>query len=103
MTGFMAMLQGGGGGSFIMVILPWVLIFAVFYILIILPQKRRQRELQSTIANLKSGDRIVTNGGLIGTITSVRETTLLVRSADKSIVEIARSAVAGLQSDEEKK
>jgi preprotein translocase subunit YajC len=93
----------GGGGNFIVAILPWLLIFGVFYVLIILPQRKRQRELQETIANLKAGDRVVTTGGIIGTITSVRETSLLLRSADKSILEVARSAVAGLQSEEDKK
>jgi preprotein translocase subunit YajC len=92
-----------GGGSFLTLILPWVLIFGVFYVLIILPQRRRQRELQETIANLKAGDRIVTTGGIIGTVQSVRETSLIMRSADKSMLEIARSAVAGLQQEEEKK
>jgi preprotein translocase subunit YajC len=94
---------GGGGGSFLVAMLPWLLIVGVFYVLIIMPQRRRQRELQETIANLKAGDRVVTTGGIIGTITAVRETSLLLRSADKSIIEVARSAVAGLQSEEEKK
>ena len=92
--------QNAGGGSFIVAILPWLLIFGVFYVLIILPQRKRQRELQETISNLKAGDRVVTTGGIIGTITAVRETSLLLRSADKSIIEVARSAVAGLQSEE---
>jgi preprotein translocase subunit YajC len=92
-----------GGGNILTLILPWVLIFGVFYVLIILPQRRRQRELQETISNLKAGDRIVTTGGIIGTVQSVRETSLIMRSADKSMLEIARSAVAGLQQEEEKK
>ncbi len=95
--------QGGGAGSFLTLILPWVLIFGVFYVLVVLPQRRRQRELQETIANLKSGDRILTTGGIIGTVQSVRDTSLIIRSADKSMIEIARSAVAGLQTEEEKK
>lgn len=93
----------GGAGSFLTLILPWVLIFGVFYVLIILPQKRRQRELQETISNLKAGDRIVTTGGIIGVVQSVRDTSLIMRTADKSMLEIARSAVAGLQQEEEKK
>jgi preprotein translocase subunit YajC len=92
--------QNPGGGSLLVTILPWLLIFGVFYVLIILPQRKRQRELQQTISNLKAGDRIVTTGGIIGTITSVRETSLLLRSADKSIIEVSRSAVAGLQGEE---
>jgi preprotein translocase subunit YajC len=93
----------GGAGSFLTLILPWLLIFGVFYVLIILPQRRRQKELQETISNLKAGDRVVTTGGIIGTVQSVRETSLILRSADKSMIEIARSAVAGLEKEEEKK
>jgi len=83
-------------------LLPILLIIGVFYILLIRPQQKRQRELQETIAQLKAGDRIVTNGGIIGVITNVRDTSFLIRSADKSILEISRSAVAGVE-DEEKK
>ena len=99
-TLFILFQNAGGGGSFIVAILPWLLIFGVFYVLIIMPQRKRQRELQETISNLKAGDRVVTTGGIIGTITAVRETSLLLRSADKSIIEVARSAVAGLQTEE---
>jgi preprotein translocase subunit YajC len=102
-TLFILFQNPGGGGGLLISILPWLLIFGVFYVLIILPQRKRQRELQDTIANLKAGDRVVTTGGIIGTITAVRETSLLLRSADKSILEVARSAVAGLQGEEEKK
>lgn len=81
--------------------LPIVLIIAVFYFLLIRPQQQRQRQLQETIANLKAGDRVVTTGGVIGIITTVRDTSFLIRSADKTILEIARSAIAGI--DEEGK
>ena len=94
---------GGGIGGFLISMLPLFLIFAVFYVLIILPQRKRQRELQETVASIKAGDRIVTTGGIIATVTAVRDATLLVRSADKSILEISRSAVAGLHGIEEKK
>ena len=83
-------------------LLPILLIIGVFYVLLIRPQQKRQRELQETIAQLKAGDRIVTNGGIIGTITNVRDTSFLIRSADKSILEISRSAVAGVEEEEKK-
>jgi preprotein translocase subunit YajC len=89
--------QSGAGG--LIQLLPILLIILVFYFLIIRPQQRRQRQLQETIANLKIGDRVVTNGGVIGVITTVRDTSFLIRSADKTILEIARTAVAGI--DEE--
>ena len=79
-----------------------LLIIGVFYMLLIRPQQKRQRELQETIAQLKAGDRVVTTGGIIGTITTVRDTSFLIRSADKSILEIARSAIAGIQEEEKK-
>lgn len=102
MTTLALFLQSGGAGGFIVQFLPIFLIFAVFYFLLIVPQRKRQKELQETISNLKAGDRVVTTGGIIGTITAVRETSLLLRSADKSIIEVARSAVAGLQVEEKK-
>src|SRR5713101_6265840 len=90
--------QGGAGGfSFL---IPMVLVFGVFYLLLIRPQQRKQRELQATIAQLKVGDKVVTTGGIIGTITAVRDTSFLIRSADKSILEIARTAVAGVDAGE---
>ena len=95
--------QGGGGGSFIVAILPWVLIFGVFYFLLIMPQRKRQRQLQEMIGNLKAGDRVVTNGGILGTITAVRDNTFLIRSGEKSILEISRSAIAAVQGEEEEK
>jgi len=83
-------------------LLPILLIIGVFYVLLIRPQQKRQRELQETIAQLKAGDRVVTNGGIIGIITNVRDTSFLIRSADKSILEISRSAIAGVEEDEKK-
>jgi preprotein translocase subunit YajC len=93
----LALLQAqGGGGSFLISLMPFFLIFGVFYFLIIMPQRKRQQQLKATIDELKSGARIVTTGGIVATVTAVRETTLLVRTADKSMLEITRGAVAGL-------
>ena len=91
--------QGGLGG--LTGLMPLLLIIVVFYFLLIRPQQKRQRQLQETIASLKIGDRVVTTGGIIGVITTIRDSSFLIRSADKSILEIARSAVAGI--DEESK
>jgi preprotein translocase subunit YajC len=88
--------QGSAG---LLQFLPLLLIVAIFYFLILRPQQRRQRQLQETISTLKIGDRVVTTGGVIGVITTVRDTSFLIRSADKSILEIARTAIAGI--DEE--
>lgn len=100
MTNVLMIFQGGLGA--LTGLLPMLLIIGVFYMLLIRPQQRRQRQLQETISQLKAGDRIVTTGGVIGTITTVRETSFLIRSADKSILEIARSSVAGIDEEEKK-
>ena len=76
-------------------LLPIFLIIGVFYFLLIRPQQKRQRQLQETISTLKAGDRVVTTGGVIGVITMVRESSFLIRS-DKTILEIARSAIADI-------
>ena len=94
------MFQGGLGA--LSGLLPMLLIIGVFYMLLIRPQQKRQKELQQTIAELKTGDRVVTTGGIIGTITTVRDTSFIIRSADKSMLEIARSAIAGIESEEKK-
>jgi preprotein translocase subunit YajC len=100
MTNLLLLFQGGFGA--LTGLLPMVLIIGVFYVLLIRPQQKRQRDLQATIAQLKAGDRIVTTGGVIGTITSVKDNSFLIRSAEKSILEIARSAVAGVDEEEKK-
>jgi preprotein translocase subunit YajC len=99
MTNILMLFQGGFGA---LQLLPMLLIIGVFYVLLIRPQQKRQKQLQETISQLKAGDRIVTTGGVIGTITSVRDTSFLIRSAEKSILEIARSAVAGIDEEEKK-
>ena len=101
MTVILLLLQGGIGGLG-GALLPMILIFGVFYMLLIRPQQKKQRQLQAAVADLKAGDKIVTTGGIIGTITAVRDTSFLVRSADKSILEIARTAVAAIDSGETK-
>ena len=60
-----------------------------------MPQRRQQKETQAMIADLKINDEVVTNGGIIGRIKEVRDTSFIIQSADKSFIEIARSAVVG--------
>ena len=83
-------------------ILPLILIMGVFYVLLIRPQQKRQRQLQETIATLKIGDKVVTNGGIIGVITTVKDASFFIRSADKTILEVARNSIAGIDEEEKK-
>lgn len=88
-----------GGGSLIYTLLPFVFIFGIFYFLVIMPQRRQAKELQTMIAELKINDEIVTNGGVIGRIKELRETSFIIQSADKSFIEIARTAVVGKRAE----
>jgi preprotein translocase subunit YajC len=86
---------GGGGTSLIWTIAPFAFIFGIFYFLVILPQKRQKQQLQEMITQLKINDEVVTSGGVIGRIKEVRETSFIVQSAEKSFLEIGKSAVVG--------
>ncbi|MCX7824937.1 MAG: preprotein translocase subunit YajC [Verrucomicrobiae bacterium] len=74
-------------------LLPIVLIFVVFYFMLIRPQQKKQKEIKQMLDNLKSGDKIITTGGILGTVTNVKEKTVIVRIADNVKVEMLRSAI----------
>lgn len=76
---------------------PFLIVLAIFYLLIIRPEQIRRKKLQELINNLKVGDKIVTVSGIHGTILSLRDDRLTIRS-DQSRLEVSRSAVAGLDS-----
>ncbi len=103
MNNFGLFFQFGGGGLLIQ-ILPFVAIFAIFYFLVILPQKRKQQETKDMIKQLTINDEVITNGGLIGKIKEVRDTSFIIHSAEKSFIEVAKTAVIGRKPlDEDKK
>jgi preprotein translocase subunit YajC len=81
-------------------LLPFVMIGAIFYFLILLPMKRRQRKVDDFQASLKVGDRIVTTGGIYGQITKLSDKSVQLQIADKVRIEIARAAVGGYQGQE---
>jgi preprotein translocase subunit YajC len=73
------------------------IIFAIFYFILILPMKKKQKKLESVVKSLKSGDKVIINPGILGTVEGVDEETLNVRIAEKTRIKVLRSAVAGLQ------
>ena len=92
-----AMAQSAGGGGFdgLGGLLPLVLIFVVFYFLLIRPQQKKAKLHREMLGNLRRGDKIVTNGGLIGTISRVpNENELIVEVADGVKVRVMRSMIA---------
>ena len=94
--------DGGSSWGLIVNLLPFVGIFAIFYFLVILPQKKQRQQLQDMIAELKINDEVVTNGGVIGKIKEVRATSFIIVSADKTFIEIGKQAVVGKKPEESK-
>ena len=81
-------------------LMPFVLVVGIFYFDILLPMKRRQQKVQTFLAALKVSDKVVTSGGLYGTITRLNDQSVQVQVADKVRVEMSRSAVVGYQGQE---
>lgn len=87
-------------GNGLIAFLPLAIIMVIFYVLLIMPAQRRQKKTQSMLSTLKTGDKVVTTGGLYGTIAALDGDTVQLRIADQVKVKVARSAVAGLQTEE---
>ncbi len=100
-TQFLA-LQTGGSSAGILAWAPLILIFAIFYFLLIMPQQRRQKRWQEMLGNLKTGDKVVTSGGIRGTIIALRDDAVHLRvPPDNLRLEVARSSVVQVAGAEE--
>ncbi|MBM3315520.1 preprotein translocase subunit YajC [candidate division WOR-3 bacterium] len=75
-------------------LLPLILIFAVLYFVMILPQQRRQKKHQQMLQALKRGDRVVLSSGILGIVSEVKENTLMVKVAENTVVEVEKGSVA---------
>ncbi len=87
----------GQGSSGLMTFLPLVIIMVIFYVLLILPSQRRQKKTSEMLASLKSGDKVVTNGGIYGTIVGIEGDAVQLRIADQVKIKVARSAISQIQ------
>ena len=89
----------GSGGS--LMLLPLIFIFAIFYFLLILPQQRRQKKWQKMLGGLKTGDRVVTSGGLRGTVVALRDDCLHLRvPPDNLRLEVQRGSIVSVTTAE---
>lgn len=87
------LLQQSGLGAF----LPFILLIGIFFFLVIMPARKRQKKLEQMLANLETGDRVVTNGGLTGTVVGLSENKVTLRiPPDGTKLEFARNAVVGM-------
>ena len=95
-----ALLQAGGTGTFLVQILPIAAIFLVFYFIVIAPANKQRRKTQEMLSALKKGDRVVTQGGIYGTVQGVEPEVVYLKIAENVKVKVARSAITGLVSGE---
>ena len=98
MSNLLLFFQEASGFPYSMIFMM-LAIFGIFYFLVILPQKRQKQKLQEMIGELKINDEVVTNGGIIGTIKEVRDTSFIIQSAEKSFLEVGKSAVVGKKAE----
>ena len=95
-----ALLQAGGSGAFIIQILPIAAIFLVFYFIVIAPANKQRRKTQEMLTSLKKGDKVLTTGGIYGTIQGVEAEVVYLKIAENVKIKIARSAVSGVETGE---
>ncbi len=86
--------QGGSASAVVIGILPWLLIFLIFYMLMIRPQQKRMKEHAAQIAAVKKGDRVVTGGGLIGKVTRVTDSEVEVELGQGTRVTAVKSTLS---------
>jgi len=89
-------MEGAGTGGLIQLV-PFIIIFAIFYFLMIAPMRKRQKALQNMVSNLKKGDAVVTQGGLYGEVSAVKDDSFVLKVGENVKIRVARSAIAGLQ------
>ena len=91
-----------GGGSGLALFAPVILIFGVFYFLLILPQQRRQKKWQQMLSELKTGDKVVTSGGLKGTVFAMKDDSITLRvPPDNLKLEVSRASIMSVSTQDE--
>lgn len=99
-TAGLVLAMGGpadGTGNMWVQFLPFILVLGIFYFVILLPMKRRQKKVQQFLDALKVGDRIITTSGIYGSITRIGDRSVQVQIADKVRIELSKAAIAGYQ------
>lgn len=90
-----------GQPPFLVQMIPFILLFVVFYFLLILPARKKQKKHAAMLDALKSGDKVVTSGGILGTVHAVHEQIVQLRVAPETKIEVLKSSIAGLQGQPE--
>jgi preprotein translocase subunit YajC len=95
-------LQAEPARSPLLSLVPMLAIFAIFYLVLLLPMRKRQKALQQTIETLKRGDRVVTSSGIFGEVYAIEANSITLKVADNVRIRFAKTAIAGLEADEDK-
>lgn len=97
-SGLNLMQDGSATGSMLSTIIMFGAVFAIFYFMIIRPQNKKQKAMQKMIEAVKKGDRVITIGGIHGTVQSVKDKTVVIKVDDSARIEFSKSAVASVDS-----
>lgn len=89
--------QAGGGGGLLDLLLPMILVFGVFYFLVIRPQSKQRREREQMLTQLKAGDEVITTGGILGKIKSIRDNIVTLEVSDRVKLRVLQNQIAGLE------
>lgn len=93
--------QQSGTPDILVQFAPILIIGVIFYLLIFMPMRKRQKKVDAMISALRNGDKVITSAGIYGTVTGVKEKTIILKIADQVKIEVAKNAIAGLQAPEE--
>lgn len=88
------------GTSGLLQMVPYLLMFVLFYFVLLAPMRKQQKKTKEMLANLKKNDRVITTGGLYGTVAQIEDQFVFVKIADTVKVKMARSAITGVVQDE---
>lgn len=92
----MLVLLQAQGSAFLSLTMPMVIVMAIFYFIVLRPESRRRKELQSAIENLKKGDKVITQGGVYGEVAGVESGAVILKIADTVKIKVAKSGIAGM-------
>ena len=98
-SAFVLLAQAGGQSSPLLQFVPILLIFGIFYFLLLAPMRKRQKQHQILLGALKRGDKVITNGGLLGEIAAVEDRIVHLKLSDNVKVRVVKTAIAGLEGD----
>jgi preprotein translocase subunit YajC len=94
---------GGLGAALGSPLVMMVVVMGIFYVMLILPQQRQRKKLQAMLAALKPGDKVITNGGIYGSISGIDGETVILKIADQVKIRVARSAITQVEAAEDAK